>query len=577
MIGAMPRWLAWALAGACAVPTVVVLRAGGDVALAGASPWAQALVVGAGLAVVAAAAAAQDDRSVRRRMLAAGGAAWLAAEWANPATPGAALFTAGWIATGLALPLVLGATLAGAGAVRALAAGALVLAAGGAVLQGPARAFAADPRAAGCPDCPADLLAIASRPDLAEQLGRLGAWLALGACGAAFLALALGVLRSSPAARRRLSAIAAPTSAFAAASGAELWLTLRGGLAAPGVRTAHLLVAVALIALALGTRVRPLLLRRARRAVAAATTAVRDTNGDALVGALAPVVGDGSLELAYAVPGIGWVDAAGHPVELPASGSGRATTLIQDAGAPLAALVHDAGIQLDEGLLAEGVAAGRLRLDAERLQAAVLARVEELRNARRRVVEAAEEERRRLERDLHDGAQQRLVALRFTLGLAQSRAARSGLPLLEGRLSAADAALEHSLEDLRELAHGLYPPSLDAEGLATAVRTAADRAGLAVIVEPLPSRRLPVVVERTAYRVVVDTLAVAARAGAHAARVEASEADGRLIVRVEHDAPRGEPRDAALLDDRVGTLAGNLRIERSSTGRTTVVAELPCG
>ena len=109
------------------------------------------------------------------------------------------------------------------------------------------------------------------------------------------------------------------------------------------------------------------------------------------------------------------------------------------------------------------------------------------------------------------------------------------------------------------------------------MRTAAERAGLAVIVGPLPSRRLPAVVERTAYRVVVDTLAVAARAGAHAARVEAREADARLIVRVEHDAPRGEPRDAALLDDRVGTLAGNLRIERSSTGRTTNVAELPCG
>ena len=265
MIGAMPRWLAWTLAGACAVPTVVVLRAGGDVALAGASPWAQALVVGAGLAVVAAAAAAQDDRSVRRGMLAAGAAAWLAAEWANPAAPGAALFTAGWIATGLALPLVLGATLAGAGAVRALAAGALVLAAGGAVLQGPARAFAADPRAAGCPDCPADLLAIASQAGARRAAWAPRCLARSGACAAAFCALALGVLRSSPAARRRLSAIAAPTSAFAAASGAELWLTLRGGLAAPGVRTAHLLVAVALIALALSTRVRPLLLRRARR------------------------------------------------------------------------------------------------------------------------------------------------------------------------------------------------------------------------------------------------------------------------------------------------------------------------
>jgi signal transduction histidine kinase len=317
-------------------------------------------------------------------------------------------------------------------------------------------------------------------------------------------------------------------------------------------------------------------LRRARRAVAAATTAVRATNVDAMAGALAPVVGDPSLELAYAVPGSGWVDAAGRPVQLPAPESGRATTLIHDAGAPLAALVHDAGVQLDEDLLAEGVAAGRLRLDAERLQAAVLARVDELRAARRRVVEATEEERRRLERDLHDGAQQRLAALRFTLGLAQSRAARDGLQVLVGRLSAADAALEHSLEELRELAHGLYPPSLDADGLATAVRTAAERAGLAVAFGPLPARRLAAAVERTAYRVVVDTLAVAVRAGARSARVEASETDARLIVRVEHDAPNAEPGDTALLDDRVGAVAGHLQIERTGAGRTSVVAELPC-
>jgi signal transduction histidine kinase len=572
----MPRWLVLTLAGACAIPTVVVLGAGGDVALAGPSRWSQALAVGAGLALVAAAAAAQDDRSVGRGMLAAAGSAWLAAEWANPAAPGALVFSAGLIATGLTLPLVLAATRAGAGAVRGLAAGALVLAAGGAALQGPMAALAADPRDAGCPDCPPNLLAIASDPDLAERLWRLGAWLSLIACAAALPALAMGLLRSSPAARRRLIALAAPTAALAAASGIELWLELHGGLAAPAVRAAHLVVAATLVALALGTRARPMRLRRARRAVAAATTAVRATNVDAMAGALAPVVGDPSLELAYAVPGSGWVDAAGRPVQLPAPESGRATTLIHDAGAPLAALVHDAGVQLDEDLLAEGVAAGRLRLDAERLQAAVLARVDELRAARRRVVEATEEERRRLERDLHDGAQQRLAALRFTLGLAQSRAARDGLQVLVGRLSAADAALEHSLEELRELAHGLYPPSLDADGLATAVRTAAERAGLAVAFGPLPARRLAAAVERTAYRVVVDTLAVAVRAGARSARVEASETDARLIVRVEHDAPNAEPGDTALLDDRVGAVAGHLQIERTGAGRTSVVAELPC-
>ena len=295
-----------------------------------------------------------------------------------------------------------------------------------------------------------------------------------------------------------------------------------------------------------------------------------------MASALAPIVGDRSLTLAYAVPGIGWVDAGGLRTELPTAGSGRDATVIQDEGVPVAALVHAANLALDEDLLAEAIAAGRLRLDTERLQAAVFARVEELRQSRRRVVEAAEEERRRLERDLHDGAQQRLVALRFALGLAQSRVDSAGLRGLGAQLSAADAALEHSLEALRELAHGLYPPSLDADGLATAARAAAERARLAVAVGPLPCRRLPAAVERTAYRVLADSLAVAERSGAQAVRLQASDGGGRLVVCVEHDAQRNDPRTAALLEDRVAVLGGRLRIEQTPAGGTVVWAELPC-
>ena len=172
--------------------------------------------------------------------------------------------------------------------------------------------------------------------------------------------------------------------------------------------------------------------------------------------------------------------------------------------------------------------------------------------------------------------QQRLVALRFELGLAQYRAERAGLRALDAKLSAADAALERSLEQLRELAHGLYPPSLDADGLTTAVRAAAERSGLAVAVGPLPARRLPAGVERTAYRVLADTLTVAERDGARTARVEARDAGARLLVRVEYDAQRDDPRITALLEDRVGVLDGHLSIERAPEGGTVVVAELPC-
>ena len=219
-------------------------------------------------------------------------------------------------------------------------------------------------------------------------------------------------------------------------------------------------------------------------------------------------------------------------------------------------------------MLEEALAAGRLRLDAERLQAAALARVDALRLARRQVVEASEEERGRLERDLHDGAQQRLVALRFALGVARARAGSEGR-----EIAAADAALERALEQLRELAHGLYPASLDSDGLVTAIATAAERSRLAVAVESCPARRFAPELERAAYRLVADSLTLAERAGARAARIEATATGGRLVVRIEHDGSRGSHPD--LLEDRVEAVAGRLRTTHGPSG-VLVVADVPC-
>ena len=564
----MPRWLVCVLAAGCAWPTLSVLRSRGDFALAGPAPVAHVLAVGAGLLLVLAAADTRTVPAIRPRLLAAAGAAWLAAEWASPAAPGALVFTAGLVATGLTLPLVLAATLPVAGDVRWAMVGTLAISAGGALLQGPLAALAADPRELGCSGCPPNLLAIAANPELADRLGRAGAWLSLAACAGAMAIVALGALRATPAARRLALPVAIPVAAFAAATATGLWLVLRDGAAATGVRTAHLVAAGALVVVALGTQARPLLLRRARRAVTAATTAVAATDGAALSRILAPIVGDPSPALLYAVPGLGWADADGRAAELPARGSGRRATVIEDHGETVAALVHDEQIALDEDVLDEALAAGRLRLDAERLQAAALARVDALRVARRQVVDASEEERSRLERDLHDGAQQRLVALRFALGVARARAGAEGR-----EIAAADAALERALEQLRELAHGLYPASLDSDGLATAIATAAERSRLAVAVGSLPARRFAPELERAAYRVVADSLTLAERAGARAARVEATATGGRLVVRIEHDGSHGGHAD--LLEDRVEAVAGRLRTTHSPSG-VLVVADVPC-
>jgi signal transduction histidine kinase len=282
-------------------------------------------------------------------------------------------------------------------------------------------------------------------------------------------------------------------------------------------------------------------------------------------------VGDASLELLYAVPDLGWVDATGRPVDLPDARSGREATIIEDRGEAIAAIVHTRGA-IEPDLLGEALAAGRLRLDAERLQAATFARVEALRRARRKVVEASDEERRRLEHDLHDGAQQQLVAVRFTLGVARSRADSAELA---APLAAADTALERALADLRELSHGLYPPSLDTAGLATAIPTAAERSSLSVAIGALPDGRLPPEIERSAYRIVAEGLMLAEQAGAHTARVEASTDSTRLTLRIEHDGHRQAKPGVELLADRVQALAGSLSCSRTATS-SLLLAEVPC-
>jgi signal transduction histidine kinase len=556
----MPRWLLCTVAAGCAWPTIVVLRTSGELSLAGPSLAAHVLTVGAGLLLVLAAAVAHADSPVRPRLLAAAAAAWLAAEWASPAAPGALVFTVGLAATGLALPLVL--------AMLPDARPAALVAGGGALLLGPLAAMAVDPRDVGCSDCPADLLAVASNAELADRLWRLGAELSILACVVAVALSAFGVRRSRSATRQHALPVAIPAAAFACATGVGLVLELLDGVAAQGTRTAHLLAAGALVALAAGTQARPLRLRRARRAVVAATTAVSAGAGEPLARILAPIVGEPSPALRYAIPGLGWTDAAGHPVEPP---DAQSATFIEDRGETIAALVQ-ARAAPDLDLLDEALAAGRLRLDSERLQAATFARVEALRAARRAVVEASDEERRRLERDLHDGAQQRLVALRFTLGLARNRA---GAGALAATLAVADAALERALAELRELSHGLYPPSLDGAGLATAIPSAAERSALGVTVGPFPAGRFAVEVERGVYRIVADALLLAERAGAHVARVEATTTGARLTVRIEHDGGDHGQLGLELLDDRVQALAGSVRCSRTPIS-AILVAEVPC-
>jgi signal transduction histidine kinase len=298
--------------------------------------------------------------------------------------------------------------------------------------------------------------------------------------------------------------------------------------------------------------------------------------------ALARALGDPSLELAYWLPrDERFVDAAGRPVELPEPDSGRAVTRVERDGRYVAALVHDPMLDEQHGHVEAVASAASLALENERLDAELRAKVEELRASRERMLRIGLEERRRLERDLHDGAQQRLVSTALSLRLARERL-RDKPDSAEDLLSSAGDELDAALEELRELARGIHPAVLSDRGLATALETLAHRAPVPVEVDSVPSERLPEAVELAAYFVVAEALTnVAKYAHASYARVSIEQENGRVVVAVEDDGVGGaDPAQGTGLrglSDRLGILEGRLEVD-SEVGRgTTVTARIPCG
>ena len=215
-------------------------------------------------------------------------------------------------------------------------------------------------------------------------------------------------------------------------------------------------------------------------------------------------------------------------------------------------------------------AAVRLALENERLQAEALAQLDQLQASRVRIVETGDAERRRLERDLHDGAQQRLLALSYDIRLARTNAQADGDRPTMSLLTEATGQAQAALGELRELAHGIYPAILAEAGLAAALATLADAAPLPVEILARADGRYPAAVETAAYLLVAEALDDAAGRGASHAAVSVVQDGGGLVVMVDDD---GSDRTAAMvqLADRVGALDGRLAIEP-----TRLRAELPC-
>jgi signal transduction histidine kinase len=296
--------------------------------------------------------------------------------------------------------------------------------------------------------------------------------------------------------------------------------------------------------------------------------------------ALARALRDPSLTLAYWIPDrAAYVDAAGHPVA-PDATPGRTATVVHHAGERIAVLVHDASLDDNPTLIEAAAAAAGMALANERLQAELRAHLEELRASRARIVQAGDAERRRLERNLHDGAQQRLVALSLEIRLARAKL-RTDPDGADRVLENAGAELTSALEELRELARGIHPAVLD-RGLGPALRSLANRERLPVELHYETAERFPGSVEAAAYYVVAEALTnVAKYADATAARVEVARRDGRAVVTVSDDGVGGaDPgRGSGLrgLRDRVEALDGTLRVSSPPGGGTEVVAEIPLG
>jgi signal transduction histidine kinase len=294
---------------------------------------------------------------------------------------------------------------------------------------------------------------------------------------------------------------------------------------------------------------------------------------------LAESLGDSTVAIAYWLPDReAFVDEAGRPVALPEPGSGRTWTAVERDGRPVAAILHDAALDTTPELVHAAAAASSLAIDNERLKADLRARVEELRVSRLRIVEAADEARRRIERDLHDGAQQELLALALELRVLRSRVGDTeARPLVDGLAR----RLEIALGELRELARGIHPAILTQSGLAAAVGALGERATVPVEVDVAVDQRLPAPVEAAAYFLVAEALTNVTRyAKATGAQVAIALEGDDVRVAVTDDGVGGVDLASGSglrgLKDRLATVDGTLEIDSPPGGGTRVVGRIPC-
>jgi len=433
----------------------------------------------------------------------------------------------------------------------------------------------------GIPLRPRSLLLISDRPHAVELLQKTQIALFFGVLASLWVAVIVWrLLRATPRARRMLAPLVVGV-AFGARAVYECVHTFDNQQPLAYSFLFWWWIA-ALFALPLALMVGMLRARLARANVsglvlelgrtAATPASVRD--------ALARALADPSLGLLFWLPDqAAFVDTTGAVTSRPADG-GRAVTRLEHDGEPIALLVHDRSLLDDPELVEAAGAAARLALENARLHAETRAQLQQVRESRRRIVSAADEERLRIERNLHDGAQNRLLALALKLSNAQHRSDRRDDAEVERLLAASVEELQTTVEELRTLARGLHPTVLTEYGLAPALQALTSKSPIPVRLDAL-EERLPPQVEATAYFVACEALNnVVKHAHASKASVTARQEEGSVIVEITDNGVGGAQANEGSglqgMADRVEALGGRLRIRTDATG-TCIRAEVPCG
>jgi signal transduction histidine kinase len=535
-----------------AAATVAIVSSDPDLAVTGDSSAALTADVVASALVMAAAVASWRPGALFPWLFAACSVAWLVGDWNTPAA--GAAFTAGLLLYA-AWPAFLAAA-----ALRGLdersfdrpAVVLLVVAFGTAVgILGLAYALVVDPVAQGCSTCPRNLLSVADAPSLGRSLGHVG--LALTVAWTAAFAVVGGLrLIHSTSARWRLAApVLVPAVAAVVLVGIDAAHGFDRGFTSNDAtdRVLHLAEAGALALAAAGVGIARLRTRRTRGTLA---QLVLDIGAAPAPGELrqqlADSLGDPSLELLFRLDDGEWIDAAGRRALLPAAGASE-TTLVRLGDEEVMAVMHRPGLLDETQLVRDLVATANLALQHERLHAARRARLEELRASRARIVAASDRERRTLERDLHDGAQQRLVALALAIRLARRQSVAD--PAVDAHLAHAEDELRAAVVDLREVAHGLFPTVLADEGLSAALDALSEDTPR-LVPRDLPDRRFESAVESAAYFAAREAL----RLSDSQVTVDAVAENGQLRVIIGGSA--GLDGAMVQIRDRVGAVGGTV-------------------